>query len=77
LLGVGEILALEFFVFRGLPLPSIADLDEMLTGPFELVRGEFTSLLKYVLLRRGAPLLADLLHQVVCKILTPVPHSYK
>lgn len=67
-----EILTNKLLLLRWLPLPTIADLNQMIPRPLELIRRQFSRKLEHVLLWRRAPLLAQLLHSLVEQILAPV-----
>lgn len=58
---LGKVLGVVLGVEGGLPLPGLANFDEVVAGQFKLVGGKFPGLLEYVLLGRGAQFLANFL----------------
>ena len=58
---LGKVLGVVLRVEGGLPLPGLANFDEVVAGQFKLVGGEFSGLLEDVLLGRGAQLFANFL----------------
>lgn len=71
-----EVLTPELLVLRGLPLPPVANLDEMVSCAFELIGRELTGLLEHVFLWRRTPFFTELLCQVVGDVFTPVPPAH-